>query len=252
MTQESCTVVSQLQFLFSLLCMLKYYTDLSNGSVMWDMVPLDSYDISTKYKYLGRPKKIAMNPHPGLQQAEVVKQMEVPQSLVKENVYLGDFGLAMTAGTSVSCKAQSPNIYCAPERFHKVDPSFASDMWSYMCLFVELYLGLVPFHGIFEGAGSTIVISDMVNALGPLPEHWKGNYEGVGTEVDWWYDQGRKPVPGMTLAARIKHARPEASQTEMENVLSFMSKGFCYLPESRMSAAELLEDASFKAVMQIG
>lgn len=55
----------------------------------------------------------------------------------------------------------------------------------------------------------------------------------------------------MTLAARIKHVRPEASQTEMENVLSFMSKGFYYLPESRMSAAELLEDASFKAVMQI-
>lgn len=56
----------------------------------------------------------------------------------------------------------------------------------------------------------------------------------------------------MTLAAKIKHSRLEASQTEMENVLSFMSKGFCYLPESRMSTAELLEDALFKAVMQIG
>lgn len=55
----------------------------------------------------------------------------------------------------------------------------------------------------------------------------------------------------MTLAAKIKRARPEASQTEIKKVLSFMSKGFC-LPESRMSAAELLEDASFKAVMQIG
>lgn len=178
--------------------------------------------------------------------------MEVPQSLIKENVYLGDFGLAMTAGTSVSSKVQSPNVYCAPERFHNIGPSFASDMWSYMCLFAELYLGLVPFHGLLDGAGSTIVISSMVNALGPLPEHWKGNYEGVGAEVDSWYDQGRKPVPRMTLAAKIKRARPEASQTEIKNVLSFMSKGFCYLPESRMSAAELLEDASFKAVMQIG
>lgn len=252
MTEELCTGISQLQLLFSLLCMLKYYTDLNNGSVMWYMVPLDSYDRNTKYKYLGRPKKIAMNPHPGLEQAEVVKQMEVPQSLIKENVYLGDFGLAMTAGTSVSSKVQSPNVYCAPERFHNIGPSFASDMWSYMCLFAELYFGLVPFHGLFDGAGSTIVISSMVNALGPLPEHWKGNYEGVGAEVDSWYDQGRKPVPRMTLAAKIKRARPEASQTEIKNVLSFMSKGFCYLPESRMSAAELLEDASFKAVMQIG
>lgn len=193
-----------------------------------------------------------MNPHPGLQQAEVVKQMEVPQSLIKGNVYLGDFGLAMTAGTSVSCNVQSPSVCCAPERFHNGNPSFASDMWSYMCLFAELYLGFVPCHGLFEGAGSTIVISSMVNALGPLPEHWKGEYEGVGTEVDSWYDQGRKAVPRMNLAAKIKRARPEASLTEMKNVLSFMSKGFCYLPESRMSAAELLEDASFKAVMQIG
>lgn len=95
---------------------------------MWVMVPLDSYDISTKYKYLGRPKKIAMSPHPGLQQAEIVKQIEVSQSLVKENVYLGDFGLAITAGTSVSYKTQLLHVYCAPKQLHKVDPSFASDI----------------------------------------------------------------------------------------------------------------------------
>ena len=34
-------------------------------------------------------------------------------------------------------------------------------------------------------------------------------------------------------------------------MLSFMSKGFRYLPEPRLSAAELLEDDSFKAVIQI-
>lgn len=231
--------------------MLKFSADLNDGSVLWDIVPLDSYDTITKYKYLGRPKKIAMNPHPGLQQAEVVKQMKVPKSLIKEKIYLGDFGLAITAGTSVSFKVQSPREYCAPERFHNIDPSFASDIWSYMCLFAELYLGIVPFCGAFEGAGSAVVISSMVKVLGPLPEHWKGTYVGTCTGVDWWYNQGVKPDPNLVLAAKIKRARPEASQTEMDNVLSFMSKGFCYLPESRMSAAELLEDASFKTIMQI-
>lgn len=218
---------------------------------MWDMVPLDSYNTSDKYKYLGRPKKFAINPHPGLQQAEIVKQMEIPKSLIKENVYLADFGLSITAGTSVNCKAHEPCEYCAPERFHNIDPSLASDMWSYMCLFTELYLGFVPFRGICDGAGTAVVITSMVNALGPLPENWKADYVFPGSAHESWYDQGRQPVPEMTLAAKIKHARPEASQTEISNVLSFMSKVFCYLPESRISAAELLEDPSFKAVMQI-
>ena len=218
---------------------------------MWGIIPLDSYNTMTKYKYLGRPKKIAINPHPGLQQAELVKEMDVPQSLIKEKVYLGDFGLAIKAGTSVSCKVQSPAVYRAPEQFHNTDPSFASDMWSFMCLFAELYLGFNPFRHFFYGARGALVVSSIVKVLGPLPEHWKVHYKGVGRREDWWYDQGRKPVPSSTLAAMIKRTRPEASQTEMDNVLSFMSKGFCYLPESRMSAAELLQDASFEAVMQI-
>lgn len=120
-----------------------------------------------------------------------------------------------------------------------------------MCLFAKLYLGFVPFHGIFDDAGSGVLISSMVNALGPLPENWKGDYIYPEAAHESWYDQGRQSLSEMTLAAKIKRARPEASQTESSNVLSFMSKVFCYLPESRISAAELLEDASFKAVMQI-
>lgn len=120
-----------------------------------------------------------------------------------------------------------------------------------MCLFAELYLGFVFFHGLFKGAGSALVISSMLNTLGPLPEYWKGDYLCPRATIDSWYDQGRKPVPRSTLAAKIKRARLEASQSEMENVLSFISKVFRYLPESRISTAELLENASFKAVMQI-
>jgi serine/threonine protein kinase len=64
---------------------------------------------------------------------------------VREKVYLADFGHAIKAGTSVCKKWQWPIIYCSPERFHNVDPSCASDMWSYMCLFTELYTGATPF-----------------------------------------------------------------------------------------------------------
>lgn len=225
--------------------MLKYSTDLNEMNVMWGIAPLDNYNTKTKYEFLGRPQKIALDPHPGWQ-AEMVKPMEVPESLIEETFYLGDFGLAIKVGTSVSNKAHSPVIYRAPEQLHNADPSFSTDMWSYMCLFAELYLGFNPFDGWF----SSVVLS-IVDTLGPMPEHWKGDYKYPIIREDSWYDQSRKPRPERTLAAMIKRARPEASQTETDNVLSVMSKGFSYLPESRMSAAQLLEDASFKTVMQI-
>lgn len=159
---------------------------------MWDMVPLDSYDTMTKYKYLGRPRKIAMNPHEGLQQAEVVGQMEVCKSLIKEKIYLGDFGQAIKAGTTVSYKIRLNCIYCAPERFHKRAASFASDMWGYMCLFTQLYLDSAPFDS-FWGVWDASVLSAMVDVLGPLPEHWKGSFDGAGKSEDSWYDQSTKP-----------------------------------------------------------
>lgn len=75
-------------------------------------------------------------------------------------------------------------------------------------------------------------------------EHWKCNFDGAGTSEDSWYDQSTKPKLRLPLAEWIKRRQPEASQTEINNVLSFMSKGFCHLPESSLSAAELLEDES--------
>jgi serine/threonine protein kinase len=99
------------------------------------------------YEYLGRPQKTALQ-FETWKGGELVEPMEVPESLLGEAVYLGDFGLAIKAGTSLRQKVQSPAVYCAPERFHDADRSFATDIWSYMCLFVQLYLGFNPFYGV--------------------------------------------------------------------------------------------------------
>ena len=171
--------------------------------------------------------------------------MTVPTSLLRETICLGDFGISIPAGTSVINKVHQPVRYCAPELFHDKDPSFASDMWSYMCLFAELYLDV----RLFYPTGSPAVVSRMVDVLGPLSEHWKGDYKGAGTSDDWWYDQSRKPI--RTLKSTIYRLRPEASQTERDHVLSIMSKGFCYLPKSRLSTAELQQDLSFQAIMKL-
>jgi serine/threonine protein kinase len=215
---------------------------------MWDIAPLNNFNTETKYKHLGRPKKIAL-PSELWKRGELVKPLKVPKTLLRETVYLGDFGMAIKAGTEVKQKVLWPIVYCAPERFHNVNPSFASDMWSYMCLFTELYLGSTPWHS----DGCVLLMNCMVNIIGPLPEQWKGDYKALGLCDDSWYDQSRTPNPESlrTLEAKIRHARPDVSPTERDHVLSIMSKGFSYLPEDRPSATQLLQDASFKAVMEI-
>ena len=52
-----------------------------------------------------------------------------------------------------------------------------------------------------------------------------------------------------TLEAKIRRIRPDACQDEREHALSAMYKGFCYVPEDRVTAAQLLEDPSFHVVM---
>ena len=44
---------------------------------MWDIKPLDNFKTETKYKHLGRPKKIAL-PSDLWRQGELVKPVQVP------------------------------------------------------------------------------------------------------------------------------------------------------------------------------
>ncbi|TVY13589.1 Serine/threonine-protein kinase SRPK [Lachnellula arida] len=218
------------------------HRDLNDKNIMCGIVPLDHYDIKMKYQYLGRPKKIPLQTRAGMQ-GELVRPVVVPPSLLTKSVYLGDFGLAMNAGTSINYKPQSPSAWCAPERLHNTDPSAASDMWSYMCLFTELYLGTLPW-SIYGDA-----LSDMVKVLGPLPQTWYGYYHQPARTDASWYDPRKQPES--TLEAMIEHARPDVSSTERAHVLAFMLKGFSYDPQDRITAAQLLCNASFQAVMGV-
>ena len=123
-----------------------------------------------------------------------------------------------------------------------MNPSFASDMWTYMCIFTVLYLGVVP----WNSTGCSLLMDNMVKALGPLPRQWMGRYNAFkfGAGNNSWYDQGRRPDHKEALETMIKKFQPEAS-------LSIMVKGFSYLPENHWTATELLQDAAFKAVMEI-
>ncbi|KAK7416843.1 hypothetical protein QQX98_004901 [Neonectria punicea] len=179
-------------------------------------------------------------------QGELVTPIKPRESSVGDAVFLGDFGLAIKAGTPVIHKIESPVKYCAPERLHDKNPNFATDMWSYMCIFVELYIGA----GLFFGYGNPSTVTYMVNTLGPFPASWKGAYKG-GPSDDSWYDQERELEATMAPEEKILRLRPDISLAEQQLVFSVFRRGFSYVPENRLTAAQLLEDRSFMEVMAI-
>lgn len=126
----------------------------------------------------------------------MVEPAKFPPSLIDSNVYLCDFGILVNASTTVSNKLQSPRYYCAPELFHGIQPSFASDLWSYMCVFFEVYAKGVP----FSGASRAGILETMVDRLEGFPTEWKGRYDaGDKLEAkDLWYKQKRGPTPEST------------------------------------------------------
>ncbi|KAN0085593.1 Protein kinase-like domain containing protein [Elaphomyces granulatus] len=220
------------------------HQDLDDRNVMWGITPLDNLDKKAKYEHLGRPQKIPISTI--WRKAELVMAAKIPKSLLTETIYLSDFGMAFKAGTTVERIVLSPHAFRAPELFHKVDPSFASDMWSYMCLFSRLYFNWVPWHNLLRSE----TLDEMVKVLGPLPEQWKGNY--IGYEYNnSWYDQSTTSDFRSAIERLIQRERPETSPTERNHVLSVMSKVFCYRPEDRLTAQQLLRDDSFKALMEI-
>ncbi|KAF5718822.1 CMGC kinase [Fusarium mundagurra] len=222
------------------------HRDLSSANVMWNLRPMNNSSVAAKYEQIGRPKKIRLDPD--LWKAgELVMPLKAQESLIGDDVSLGDFGLAIKSGAPVSQKLQSPAIYCAPERVHNQDPTFATDMWSYMCILAELYMG----YALFYGSGNSPIVSCIVHALGPLPATWKGTYKAGGVSNDWWYDQDYELDPTASLEAKVARLRPDVDAAERALVISVLRKGLSYLPQGRLTARELLEDASFKSLMEI-
>ncbi|RHZ70730.1 hypothetical protein CDV55_107255 [Aspergillus turcosus] len=220
------------------------HRDLNERNCMWGMVPLHNLNRSAKYEALGRPLKRIIPFVELWKQGELVRPVEVPDNLRTEEFYLGDFGLAMQLGDPMTPRGYPPMQFCSPDRLHRKDPSFGCDMWSYMVIFAELYLGYTPFPTWLKGG----IISGIVRCLGPLPAHWRGLYTHPGG-LDSWYDQCKTPDPNHDLASTIAYFRPDADPIEREHVHSIMNRVFTYCPEKRLTATQLLQDPSFRAIM---
>ncbi|KAH7222609.1 kinase-like domain-containing protein [Fusarium redolens] len=205
------------------------HDNLSSANVMYSLRPIDNSSVTAKYQYIGRPKKMRLDPDLW-NTGELVMPMLAHESLIGDDVSLGDFGLALKS-----------------ERVRDQDPTFATDMWSYICIFAELYMG----YALFYGLGNSSIVSYIVHTLGLLPTTWRGTYKAGGADNDWWYDQGYKLDPSASLEAKVSRLRPDIDAVERELVLSMWRKGLSYQPQDRLTASQLLEDVSFKALMEI-
>ncbi|SCO82500.1 uncharacterized protein FRV6_06713 [Fusarium oxysporum] len=218
------------------------HADLNTANIMCTLRPLNNI-ISEKYKQIGRPRKMKLWTEQW-KDGELVMPMKPKEELIGDSIVLRDFGLAHKAGTSTQ-KMQSPATYCAPERVHNINPSYGSDIWSYICIPPEPYTGTYP----FQGWSHASVVSSIVHAFGPLPESWKGTYHVGGSGEDKWYDQNWQMDPESDLKERITQLRPDVGARELELVLSILRRGLVYQHENRITAAELLNHDSFKGLM---
>ncbi|KAJ5901253.1 hypothetical protein N7504_007246 [Penicillium tannophilum] len=225
------------------------HRDVNDRNCMWGMAPLNHLDRRAKYEVLGCPLKQKL-PGPNLwKNGELVTPVKIPEAFRTEDFYLSDFGIAKKIGDPITQLGYPPEDFCSPERIHGKDPSFACDMWSYMVVFSVLYLGIPPFYNAF-GDG---VMGDIVRQLGPLPEEWRGlflDFEDGEGFPESWYDQSQKPDTDWNIPAKIARLRPDADQIEQDHVHSVMSRAFSYRPQERPTAAELLKDPSFRAIME--
>lgn len=222
---------------------------------MWDIEPIARWSTAEIYQRISRPQKVRLrddkNRHIGDLVGEWNTDRTFPSSLLRPSLSLGDFSHAVLA-SEVKKSIQWPVNFCAPERFHDQETSFASDMWGFMLIFFQLYTGVAL--GNWNGAN---FVSLLVAALGPFPEEWKGKCTLDGAN-DWWYDQTGQIPPSIyhsdpcpTIEAKLAWNRPDAIPEERELAAQVIRKGLRYRPEERMTAAQLLEDPSFNSLLAL-
>lgn len=229
--------------------------DIVLGNVVYGLTEdLGNKSVKEKYQILGRPRKARAlweeDPETGgdVIIGELVAPAKFPPALIGSDAYLCDFGILVPAGTSVRNKLQSQPGYCAPELFHNMEPSFASDIWSYMVLFLYLYTERLVFA---TGPGFAGVLNSIVDGVGLLPQEWKGHYQlhDKAKAKELWYSNG-SPAKNK-LSAFLDTRRPDINAAEKAAVLSIIQQVFRPRPEDRVTAEGLLGNKDFKALMRI-
>lgn len=257
------------------------------GNVLWKLDPsfLQEITDSPDQAFGSPPKRWRFAEGEGLRTGHRVIPAKFPRQRLGSQVTLSDFGLLLQDNkTAVEYKLQGAPAYIAPERYHGSDPSPASDLWSFMIVFVYLYLGS---HAFPDSAGNAVghpvvQLRHIRDHLGPLPTAWtdlkynKTLYASP-TEADL-ADPPASKFPGRLrddwlkdVAGRLRTYRAQAALGGADNAekakwfehehkakkeaephaLEVIHSIFRYEPGRRLTAGQLLEDPHWVKLMQI-
>lgn len=223
----------------------------------------------------------------GLKSGHRVIPVKFPHQKLSREVCLADFGILLPADkTTVQYKLQGTPEYLAPERFHGRDPSPASDMWSFMVVFVYLYLGSMAFSNrSCTGVSPEGFLYSICENLGPFPAKWKtpttpeydisyASQSGAGgpdppkskfpskLREDWTKGVTARSESYSALARTGKDAEVVRTAKRLKeelrikkeaeaHTLNIIHSVFRYEPGNRPTAEQLLADPDWKKLMKL-
>lgn len=155
---------------------LRSPSDIALGNVLWKIDPAFVQDINANpVKALGAPtERMRLTDGEGLQSGHRVMPVKIPRENLSRKVCLADFGIMLSANkTKFRYKLQGTPEFLTLEHFHDRDPSAASDMWSFMVIFVYLYLGTQAFPNTSLNWMPGGDLRSIWENLGPFPAEWK-------------------------------------------------------------------------------
>ncbi|KAI1817337.1 hypothetical protein GGS20DRAFT_582475 [Poronia punctata] len=207
---------------------------------MWDIGDADRWSTDQVYKYLGQPRKVRLPK--AYSNGDLVVPLKFPLDMIQPKLHLDGFDEALIADLEQPWRwpVRFPVEYCAPEQLHCERPTFASDIWSFTCLLLQVYLGIDSPWG---------------------PEHPMSN-------MDWWYAD---TIPGSLLQGwlDLRHDKHKSLEMKIDRLRRLRCRpraklirerylaarvfrmGFQYDPVLRPSAAELLEDPVFNEFIEV-
>lgn len=265
--------------------------DLSLNNVLWKVEPsfLQEITNSPDRAFGGSPIRRRLLDCEGLKAGDAVLPAEFPLHRLESHVVLSDFGLLLRDKSPVEDRLKGATPYIAPERHHGYDPSPASDMWSFMIMFVYLYLGRHAFPGN-DGeltSNPTWQLCNIRDHLGPFPVEWatpeatkyKEQLYASQTEADvadppasdfatrlsenwqkevagkvrWYSDYAARSDAGPRDVEAVKRLEKEyeAKKEAEPHALEVIHSIFRYMPERRLTAEQLLVDPHWVKLMQI-
>lgn len=151
-------------------------------------------------------------------------------------VKLIDFGCCCYLNNTLYTYIQS-RFYRAPEVMLGIDYGQEIDVWSYGCVICELITG----RPIFGGEDEIEQMALFISVLGHPPDELLE----IATRKDKFFDEDNNPILKPNKRGKIHQplSRPLASvlHTDDEDLLNLIKGCLKWLPEERLTAAEVLQ-----------